>query len=226
MAKRVVDEASLKRVADSIRNKGKTNVELIFPDGFENAVNNIRKEKEEQEKTVTADTNGTVEVVPDEGKVLSKATVKVSIDEESEVNRILNAFGSGELEHKKLVYTAENFRGYMSFAVSSFEEVHVTKAKDIPQSCFENNWYLRKVQLDCVERIMSDVFSGCERLETVIINSDSVPLLENIGAFVGTPIEIYSGAIYVPASLVSAYQNDTNWSCFDILPLESLEGDA
>lgn len=41
MAKRIVDDSSLIKVADAIRNKCSTSDKLIFPDGFENAIASI-----------------------------------------------------------------------------------------------------------------------------------------------------------------------------------------
>lgn len=69
----------LKRVADSIRAKSGTSDKLIFPDGYIATVDNINKAKPEQEKTVDITENGTTEVTPDEGKVLSKVTVNVDV---------------------------------------------------------------------------------------------------------------------------------------------------
>lgn len=69
----------LKRVADSIRAKSGTGDKLIFPDGYIATVDNINKAKPEQEKTVDIIGNGTTEVTPDEGKVLSKVNVNVDV---------------------------------------------------------------------------------------------------------------------------------------------------
>lgn len=75
-------EANLTTVADSIRTKGGTTEQLVFPDGFVSAVESIQtgdSAKEEQEKTVDITENGTTEVIPDSGKVLSKVTVNTNV---------------------------------------------------------------------------------------------------------------------------------------------------
>jgi flagellar biosynthesis/type III secretory pathway protein FliH len=77
-------DTDLKSVADSIRAKGGTAESLSFPADFISAVGNIETggdAKEEQEKTVDITKNGTTEVVADEGKVMSKVNVKVSVPE-------------------------------------------------------------------------------------------------------------------------------------------------
>lgn len=72
-------EADLTVVADSIRAKGGTTEKLEFPIGMKSAVESIQTgvTKPEQEKTISITENGTTEVTPDEGKVLSKVTVNV-----------------------------------------------------------------------------------------------------------------------------------------------------
>ncbi len=50
-----------------------------FEPEFESVVAGVRKE--EQEKTVTVTENGTEEILPDEGKTLSKVTVEISVTE-------------------------------------------------------------------------------------------------------------------------------------------------
>ena len=41
-----------------------------------------------------------------------------------------------------------------------------------------------------------------------------VPTLANTNAFQGTPIESGTGYIYVPDSMVSSAQSESNWSVF------------
>lgn len=78
-------EADLTSVANSIRTKGGTTEELSFPNGFTSAILNISGEgstvvaKEEQTKTLDVVENGTHTITPDDGKVLSSATVNVNV---------------------------------------------------------------------------------------------------------------------------------------------------
>ena len=83
-------DTDLKTVADSIRAKGGTTEKFDFPTDFVSAVENIETgggAKEEQEKTVEITSNGTVEVVPDEGKTLSKVTANVNVAFEGDIGK-------------------------------------------------------------------------------------------------------------------------------------------
>lgn len=78
----IVNSDSLVSVADAIRTKGNTTEDLQFPQGFVDGINAIESGgKEEQEKSITIVENGTTEVVPDEGKALSKVTVNVEVEQ-------------------------------------------------------------------------------------------------------------------------------------------------
>lgn len=68
----------LTNVADAIRAKKGTS-DLINPQNFDSEIASISTSKEEQEKTVTITENGTVEVIPDSGKALSKVTVTANV---------------------------------------------------------------------------------------------------------------------------------------------------
>lgn len=65
-------------VADAIRTKKGTS-DLINPQNFESEISSIKTEKAEQEKSVAISTNGTTEVTPDSGKVLSKVSVTTNV---------------------------------------------------------------------------------------------------------------------------------------------------
>ena len=65
-------------VADAIRAKKGTTA-LINPQNFESEIAGISVPKEEQEKSVEITENGTTEVLPDDGKALSKVTVTVNV---------------------------------------------------------------------------------------------------------------------------------------------------
>ena len=74
-------DADLASVADAIRTKGGTDASLTFPQGFVDGINAIESGgKEEQEKSVTITENGTTEILPDEGKTLSKVAVNVEVE--------------------------------------------------------------------------------------------------------------------------------------------------
>ena len=64
-----------------------------------------------------------------------------------------------------------------------------------------------------INNIGYGAFSGCSNLTAFIIRGGNVPTL-NSNVFDNTPIASGSGYIYVPASMVSAYQAATNWSTY------------
>lgn len=64
-------------------------------------------------------------------------------------------------------------------------------------------------------QINSTAFQNAMSLTEVVLRSSSVCTLQNVSAFVNTPIRGYhsgSGTIYVPSSLISSYQTASNWS--------------
>lgn len=72
-------DADLKSVADTIRTKGGTSSQLVFPTGFNSAIGAIDSAKPEQEKTLNVTSNGSQDVLPDTGKVLKKVTVNTRV---------------------------------------------------------------------------------------------------------------------------------------------------
>ena len=69
-------------------------------------------------------------------------------------------------------------------------------------------------------RISSNAFRGCRTLSIFQLGASSVCILSNSNAFSATPFAGYSlyfsgtPHIYVPASLITAYQSATNWTYF------------
>lgn len=74
---------------------------------------------------------------------------------------------------------------------------------------------LELVDIGSVAGINSNAFANCLSLETLILRKTaSVSALSNVNAFTNTPLGSggTGGTVYVPSSLVSAYQTATNWS--------------
>lgn len=108
-------EADLTSVADSIRAKGGTTEALEFPLGMKQAVESIQTgiTKPEQEKTIEITENGTTEVTPDEGKVLSKVTVTTNVESGG------GAGGSDIPEHAVIAFTDYNELGFPTTLINN-----------------------------------------------------------------------------------------------------------
>lgn len=66
-----------------------------------------------------------------------------------------------------------------------------------------------------IEEISTAAFRNASVLEAFVMNEiTEVPTLANTNAFQGTPIESGTGYLYVPDSMVSSVQSESNWSAY------------
>jgi hypothetical protein len=66
-----------------------------------------------------------------------------------------------------------------------------------------------------VETIQYGAFAQCNNLTSLILRrTSSITTLENTYAFDSTGISAQNGYIYVPQSMLTSYQNATNWSVY------------
>lgn len=102
------------------------------------------------------------------------------------------------------------------------ESVNFPKCTSIGSCAFQEcESLVSAVFPNCVS-IGNDAFFYCLTLYTLILKASSVAVLDDTVAFWFTPIDDGYGAIYVPASLVSAYKSATNWATYasQIFPIE------
>ena len=73
--------------------------------------------------------------------------------------------------------------------------------------------------------INNAAFSGCTKLNKLVLRANKVATLANTGAFNNTLIASGTGYIYVPDTLLTQYQQATNWSNYasQIKPISELE---
>lgn len=93
--------------------------------------------------------------------------------------------------------------------------------------CFFGCGTLQRVHLkNRCDSIDQGAFSLCSNLDTLIIEGTTVPTLTDTIAFGGTKIEDGTGYIYVDDSMVTQYQQATNWSQYaaQIRPISDLGG--
>lgn len=216
---------------DSIKLQEKTttkNGEVIADDGFtglSKVIVNVPS-KEEQEKSVDITENGTTEVTPDEGKVISKVTVNVDVPipegyiqpsgtkeitengthdvtEYSSVD--VNVPSSGGSDNSEL----EKFVNLVSDNIQDFESDLITS---VGQYAFAYK-KLKNVSLPNLKTSNTRLFSNCDELVSL-----SIP---NMTGYTYQYMCAYCGALKTidvkQASYVSSY---SFYSCSNITTLE------
>lgn len=113
--------------------------------------------------------------------------------------------------------------GYSSSC--SFEGLTALKEINMPilydirkQYSFMNCTSLKKVDFPALEHIgcgstySSGAFADCSLLDTVILRSNTMCLIDNASVFADTPLRNGAGYVYVPAVLIADYEADPNWT--------------
>jgi hypothetical protein len=105
-------------------------------------------------------------------------------------------------------------------ACSSLTFVSFPTATSIGSYAFNGCTNLTSISFPAAKTIGGDAFRGCTKLSQFYLTGPSLCALSNSNVFRSTPYAGYSALfsgtpwIYVPASLVSAYQTATNWTYF------------
>lgn len=79
---------------------------------------------------------------------------------------------------------------------------------------FYSDAKLHTIDLGKTSTIQSYTFARCTVLKKIIIRRPSLCTLQNVSAFSSSPFasDGSGGTLYVPNSLISTYQSDSNWS--------------
>lgn len=134
---------------------------------------------------------------------------------------------SGSSMSKGIIYNELNSNGYPT-------DITINGLNKIPDGFFrninENNGQFKNVinltiNGDIVS-IAGTAFRECDDLIKLVLNSNEVPALVNVNAFLLTPIAEGTGYIYVLDSLLDDYKSATNWSTYatQIKPISSFGG--
>lgn len=100
---------------------------------------------------------------------------------------------------------------------TSLRTVTIPMCEHIEHHAFYSCNRIKSLELNACNYIGSYAFAGCENLTAIKLGASSVVTLDSTFTFNLVPIK----SIYVPASLVDSYKNDTKWSSLStkIIPL-------
>lgn len=189
------------------------NTSKVFNAGYEKGKAEVIPAKEEQEKKVTINKNGTTEVLPDENKVLSKVNVEVDVpssggDYTNEeitalINRKITEFtildgckSVGDYGFKKCanMINIQIPNSVVYIGISAFSDCRKLSLNELPNSvttigayAFENcyNLPLSKLPTNLMGRISQYTFSDC-RLITIDAIPEAVTYIDSY-AFLSCP---------------------------------------
>lgn len=113
-----------------------------------------------------------------------------------------------------------NIGNYAFSMCRTLPAIDLPACTSIGTAAFAQCSVLTTVSLPAATIINNNAFSKCYNLKSLYLMGSSLCKLSNSNAFLSTPIGGYSvsagvfGTIYVPASLLTAYQTATNWTYF------------
>lgn len=167
--------------------------------------------KEEQEKTVTITANGTVEITPDAGKTLSKATAIVNVPTsgggDSALLSIIDRSISGVYANSDITVVGP----YAFLRCLNLTGVVFPNATDIQQYAFQDCKSLERIDFSQLQKSQSFSFKGDNGLQTIILrNSEVAPTAAGRG-FASLLAAVDAMYLYVPSALVDSYKTSSYW---------------
>lgn len=229
-------DADLTSVANAIRTKGGTSGSLAFPAGFVSAIGDIPSGS-----GYTAD-----EFFNDMSIPTGKVTLTRSLGQNDVPYLFANRTGITEIEVRNATalsnYFAYNCTGLTNLTAPNVATVYTSalygtriKYLVLPrfysnnQNAFGGNTALLAADFGRDINIYSQAFAGDSNLTVVVLRSSTLSLLNNINVFNNTPFASgkSGGTLYVPSSLISSYQNATNWSTilgYENNSIQAIEG--
>lgn len=105
-----------------------------------------------------------------------------------------------------------DYKSYLGISSSNITEVSLPECTYIDNSAFQGCTSLSQVSLPACTYIGMNTFMNCTSLSMLKIGDTGVvATLANSSALANTAIAAGNGSIYVPTSLVTAYQGASNW---------------
>lgn len=198
---------------DAVEAKGGTAPAAQTIEGLAAAISGIPSgsAKEEQEKTVNITANGAVEITPDAGKTLSKATAVVNVPTsgggDSVLPSIIDRSISGVYANSDITVVG----AYAFFKCLNLTGVVFPNATDIQQYAFQDCKSLERIDFSQLQKSYASSFRGDTGLRIIILrNSEVAPTTAGSG-FSSLLSAIESMYLYVPSALVGSYKASSYW---------------
>lgn len=249
-------DADLTSVANAIRTKGGTSAQLSFPQGFVDAVGAISSgggttPTGTKEISITANGTTTEDVA---AYANAEITVNVPSGETDYVKMAYitrtytgrlasdyafqipnNFFPYGKMNAIFLpnatTTSANSTAGTQAFGwCTSLKTAVIGQPHYLGQEMFRNDTALTAVDLgSTATRLVTALFSGCTKLNVLVIRRNGVCALLNTNVFDNTPFASgkAGGTLYVPQAQTAAYQAATNWSTilgYSTNSIQAIEG--
>ena len=176
-------------------------------------LNQVTQIPSSQEKSLEITENGQVEIIPDDGHVLTKVIANVSVASsggESGENKLAKVVDRSVTE-----ITAEDLEGVTQIGTYAFYTCRMLQKVTIPNSvtsiserAFASCSNLTSIEIPAsVTKIDTYAFYSCRGLTSITIEAETAPTLSNVNAFTNVP----TNCIFYVHN-VAQYQAATNWS--------------
>lgn len=159
--------------------------------------------KLEQEKIIDITDNGITEIIPDDGKTLSKVTVNVNVEASGEADmagalasRTITEFYSDNCTEigdysfrgckslKTLVApNAKRVGEYALYQCNNLRSITLPSVTTVATNSFRDAQYLEFIDLPKLKAISTNTFYGCRGLKTLILRNSTLVTLNSTSAF-------------------------------------------
>ena len=190
-----------------------------------------------QEKTADITENGSVEILPDDGYVLSKVVVNVDVEGSTNTGseEVASLLGNTMTELNNSIVTSLRTRAcqgatklvavnlpsvtslgsYAFYQCTGLVTVKLPKLTSVSTQAFYGSTSLKHADCGQLANIPAQTFNACPALtELILRKTNSICALTNTNGVNNTPIGKGTGYVYVPSALVDSYKTDANWSTF------------